>query len=136
MMNFYKTNHSQPDIDSKYMLALSYLAIGDTKVIWHYYPKNLQEKSERSLAGNFSSYIRDQALTLNCLLETDPDNAQIPDMAHTLSQLLRGEKWLSTQERAFALFALGKLLNAVHQQMFVQQCLPMEDRLVFLMAMI
>ncbi len=109
MMNFYKANHSQLTLDSKYMLALSYLAIGDTKSYLALLPEKFAgEKSERSLAGNFSSYIRDQALTLNCLLETDPDNAQIPNMARTLSQLLRGEKWLSTQERAFALLALGK----------------------------
>ena len=109
MMNYYKANHQQLTIDSKYMLALSYLAIGDTKSYLALLPDNFAgEKSERSLAGNFSSYVRDQALTLNCLLETDPDNAQIPNMARTLSQLIKGEKWLSTQERAFAFLALGK----------------------------
>ncbi|HQW48057.1 MAG TPA: alpha-2-macroglobulin family protein, partial [Bacteroidia bacterium] len=109
MMNYYKANHSQLTLDSKYMLALSYLAIGDTKSYLALLPEKFAgEKSQRSLSGNFSSYIRDQALALNCLLETDPDNAQIPTMARTLSQLIRGEKWLSTQERAFALLALGK----------------------------
>jgi uncharacterized protein YfaS (alpha-2-macroglobulin family) len=48
---------------------------------------------------------------LNCLLETDPNSAQVPIMARTLSQQLRAERWLNTQERAFSFLALGKFVN-------------------------
>ncbi|MEJ7663043.1 MAG: hypothetical protein WKG07_27600 [Hymenobacter sp.] len=45
----------------------------------------------------------------NALLATDPNNPQVPAMARQLSRQLKQASWLSTQERAFALLALGKL---------------------------
>ena len=46
---------------------------------------------------------------LNALLEADPNNPQVLSMARQLSRQLRTAGWLSTQERAFALLALGKM---------------------------
>ena len=46
---------------------------------------------------------------LNALITTDPNNPQIPGLARQLSRQLKAAGWLSTQERAFALLALGKV---------------------------
>ncbi|MFC7670196.1 alpha-2-macroglobulin [Hymenobacter humi] len=53
--------------------------------------------------------IRDQGLVLNALLETDPNNPQVLELARQFSRRLRTAGWLNTQERAFALLALGKI---------------------------
>ncbi|MGB0525451.1 MAG: alpha-2-macroglobulin family protein, partial [Flammeovirgaceae bacterium] len=49
------------------------------------------------------------------LLEADPNNPQIPIMAKQLSQQLKAKRWLSTQERAFAMLALGKIAKAAKE---------------------
>lgn len=111
-MNYYKSNSSLLTTDSKYMLACAYQAIGDTKSSTALMPRTFgDEKSLRCTNGSFYSYIRDYALSLNCLLETDVNNSQIPEMARTLSQLIKNENWMSTQERAFSFLALGKFVN-------------------------
>lgn len=111
-MNYYKSNHTLLTADSRYMLACAYQAIGDTKSSIALMPEKFgDEKSIRSTNGNFHSYIRDYALSLNCLLETDAGNPQIPQMARTLSQIIQKEKWMSTQERAFSFLALGKFVS-------------------------
>jgi uncharacterized protein YfaS (alpha-2-macroglobulin family) len=46
------------------------------------------------------------------LLEVDPSNAQVPVMAKHISSYLRDRKWLSTQERVFALLAMGKMARS------------------------
>ena len=51
------------------------------------------------------------AISLNSLLEADPENAQVASLARRLSDELRSNRWYNTQERAFALMALGKLAN-------------------------
>src|SRR6185369_17771234 len=59
--------------------------------------------------GSFGSFIRDEGISLNTLLEVDPDNKQIPIMARHLSQEMKNRRYLSTQENVFALLAFGKI---------------------------
>ncbi len=111
-MNYYKANTALLTLDSRYMLATAYMALGDTKSYYALLPEKFDgPKSVTSNGGCFYSYIRDYALSLNCLLETDPNNAQIPEMARTLSQQIKSEQYLNTQERAFAFLALGKFVK-------------------------
>jgi len=63
----------------------------------------------RDLDGSFYSPIRDEALVLNALLEADPNNPQVALLARQLSRQVKNAGWLNTQERAFALLALGKV---------------------------
>lgn len=102
-------------LDSRYMLAASYALIGDMKAFSSLLPNGFSgERATRSLSGSFSSYIRDESISLATLLEAQPDNPQIPVMAKHISEELKNSSWLSTQEEAFALIALGKLSeNAV-----------------------
>ena len=111
-MNYYRARYGELALDSRYLLAASYQACGDRNAFNSLLPKLFDgEISKRSTGGNFYSYVRDEALSLNALLETDPSNPQIGSMARDLSQQMRSEKYLSTQERAFSFLALGKFLK-------------------------
>ena len=111
-MNYYKNHWNELAIDSRYLLAVTYLACGDRKNYDLLLPKQFEgEKSGNSFGGSFYSYIRDEALAMNALLSVDPDNVQLIQMARRLSTAIKTEKYLNTQERAFAFLALGKFLN-------------------------
>ncbi|MCU0468208.1 MAG: alpha-2-macroglobulin family protein [Arcicella sp.] len=110
VMNYYKSNIDLLTTDSKYLLAAAYSLIGEVKSYTAILPRNYgSEITERQSGGSFSSPIRNQALVLNTLIETDPNNLQIPTLARQLSQNLKAEPYLTTQEQAFAFLALGKL---------------------------
>lgn len=97
-------------LDSKYMLAAAYALTGDKKAFSTLLPAGFEgERATRSLGGNFGSYIRDESISLATLVESQPDNSQIPILAKHISEDLKNTDWLSTQEEAFALIALGKL---------------------------
>lgn len=113
-MNYYKANHKLLTIDSRYMLATAYLASGDEKSYRAVLPKAYDnDQSIRSTGGSFYSPIRNEALALNCLMETDPDNPQTGIMAKHLSEQIKKQKWMSTQERSFSFLALGKFVRRV-----------------------
>ncbi|HKR06329.1 MAG TPA: alpha-2-macroglobulin [Bacteroidia bacterium] len=108
-MNYYKPKTNEMALDSRYLLAASYLAVGDRKSYNDLLPGSFAgEESVRSFGGNFYSYVRDEAISLNALLETDPDNPQVAVMVQHLSQQMNKRYWYSTQERAFSFLALGK----------------------------
>ena len=109
-MNYCKANQSLLALDSKYLLAATYLMMGDKASYQSLLPKKFEgERSENAHSGSFYSYIRDEAIALNALLETDKQNLQIPIMSKHLSEQIRSKKYLNTQESAFSLLALGKL---------------------------
>jgi len=96
-------------LDSRYMLAATYALTGDMGAFKSLLPNGFSgERATRSLDGSFYSYIRDESLSLATLLQAQPDNAQIPVLARHLSEELKTYPWLSTQENAWALIALGK----------------------------
>jgi uncharacterized repeat protein (TIGR01451 family) len=111
-MNYYKSNPDQLALDSRYQLACTYLAIGDRKSYDELLPKAFEgEHSQNCFGGSFYSYIRDEAMALNALLENDPDNPQVGIMVKHISQQLKKSHYLNTQERAFTFLALGKFMK-------------------------
>ncbi|MEN7550911.1 MG2 domain-containing protein [Rapidithrix thailandica] len=109
-MNYYKKRPEDLSLDSKYMLACTYLVAGDHGNFRKLLPPQFAgEKSKPAFGGSFHSYIRDRALVLNVLLENDPKNAQIGTLTKTLTEQMKQSRYLSTQEQAFAMLALGKL---------------------------
>jgi uncharacterized protein YfaS (alpha-2-macroglobulin family) len=113
-MNYYKSNRNLMALDSKYLLASTYRMLGDQASFTAVLPKEFKgEVAETAFGGSFYSYVRDEAISLNALLEADPDNPQIPMLARHLSEQMKrqygGYYYYSTQENAWALLALGKL---------------------------
>jgi uncharacterized protein YfaS (alpha-2-macroglobulin family) len=109
-MNYYKSNTSMLAIDSKYLLAATYQLLGDNASYRTILPAAFSgERSVNAFGGSFYSYVRDEGVSLHALIEADLKNPQIPLMAKHISEQLKKEKYLNTQERAFALLALGKL---------------------------
>lgn len=109
-MNYYKAKPELLALDSRYLLASTYAINGRHESFNQILPRSFSgETSVRALDGSFYSPVRDMAISLNSLLEADPENPQVTTLARHLSEELRSERWYNTQERAFALMALGKL---------------------------
>ncbi|MBF9236878.1 alpha-2-macroglobulin family protein [Hymenobacter sp. BT683] len=110
-LNYYKANRQLLAEDSKFLLACTHALLGNQRQFRALLPTKFggETAAKRALDGSFYSPIRDQGLVLNALLETDPNNPQVLELARQLSRRLRTAGWLNTQERAFALLALGKV---------------------------
>ncbi|GAA4508581.1 alpha-2-macroglobulin [Hymenobacter ginsengisoli] len=109
-LNYYKANRPLLTSDARFLLACTYALGGQQRAFREVLPTQFTpERSARELGDSFSSPIRDEALALNALLEADPTNPQVTSIARQLSRQVRQAGYLNTQERAFALLALGKI---------------------------
>ncbi|MEO9966240.1 MAG: MG2 domain-containing protein [Reichenbachiella sp.] len=109
-MNYYKSRQRELALDSKYLLAASYAHIGDDNSFRKLLPPDFTgEKSRSAQGGSFYSYIRDQGIALNVLIDVDEDNPQIASMIKRLSKEMKSRRYMSTQERVFGFLALGKV---------------------------
>jgi uncharacterized protein YfaS (alpha-2-macroglobulin family) len=112
-MNYYKANPQLLALDSRYLLSAAYAAAGDKKSFNSLLPSAFAgEESVAQTGGSFYSDVRDEAIALNALIDSDPGNSQIGIMAKHVSDKLKSRDWLSTQERSFSFLALGKLARA------------------------
>lgn len=109
-MNYYKSNPELLALDGKYLLSAAYAASGDKHSYISMLPSSFRgEESVQQTGGSFYSALRDEAIALNSLIDVDPGNVQIPEMAKHVSHLLKTETYLNTQEAAFSFLALGKI---------------------------
>ena len=114
-MNYYKGAALQKTgatltADSRYLLASTFFRIGDTRSYSTLLPKQFSDNTTtRQTDGSYASPLRNLALVLDALVDTDRSNLQIPTLARQLSAALRQNMYLNTQEAAFAFLALGKL---------------------------
>jgi uncharacterized protein YfaS (alpha-2-macroglobulin family) len=109
-LNYYKANRPLLTADARFLLACTYALGGQQRAFREVLPTQFTpEKAPRELGASFASPIRDEALALNALLEADPTNPQVTSIARQLSRQVRAAGYLNTQERAFALLALGKI---------------------------
>jgi len=109
-LNYYRANRPLLTADAQFLLACTYALGGQQRAFQQTLPTSFSsENSRRELAGAFASPIRDEALVLNALLETDPANPLVNQLARQLSRQLGQASYLNTQERGFALLALGKI---------------------------
>jgi uncharacterized protein YfaS (alpha-2-macroglobulin family) len=114
-MNYYKANPSILALDSRYLLSAAYAMAGDKKSFMTMLPSAFAgEESVAQTGGSYYSDVRDEAIALNALISVDPGNAQIGVMAKHVGDKLKTRYWLSTQERAFAFLALGKLAKSAN----------------------
>lgn len=109
-MNYYRQNPQLLTVDSKYVLAGAFQLAGDTRNFNAMLPKQyVAEKGNQAFDDSYSSPLRNISLVLNTLVESDPDNVQIPALARQLSKVVQSASYLNTQEAAFSVLALGKL---------------------------
>ena len=110
-MNYYKARAGELTLDSRYMLACTYALVGDTKSYQSLLPKSWDNsrEPEAMTGGSFSSPLRDRAIALYTLISADADHPQVATLARQVGEMLNRNVWMSTQERAFAMLALGKL---------------------------
>ncbi len=111
-MNYYKSRPELLTQDSKYMLAAAYALAGDNASFTYLLPQGLTAVTRAETGGSFSSPIRDKGLALYTLLEADPRNSQVGALARQLSESMKKEPWLSTQEAVFGFLALGRFAQA------------------------
>ncbi len=115
-MNYYKANSQLLSLDSKYLLSAAYAIAGDKKQFQELLPTSFSgEVSVAQTGGSFYSDIRDEAISLNALLDVDPANAQIPVMAKHVADKLKQRYWFSTQEAAFGFLGIGKMARAANK---------------------
>ncbi len=109
-MNYYKSNPDLLTEDAKYLLAAAFYLSGDRTKYKDILPKQfVADEMKPAFGGSFYSYIRDEAVALNAMLDIDPNNQQVGIMAKHLSQKLKESAYLNTQERVFTFLALGKI---------------------------
>jgi uncharacterized protein YfaS (alpha-2-macroglobulin family) len=109
-LNYYKANRPLLTADARFLLACTYALGGQQKAFQETLPRQFTpESARRELDGSFSSPIRDEALALNALFEADPNNPQVASIARQLSRQVKAERYMNTQESAFALLSLGKI---------------------------
>ena len=110
-LSYYRANRQLLAEDSRFLLACTQGILGNQRLFHTLLPTTFgsQRPAHRDLDGSFYSPIRDEGLILNALLETDPNNPQTLALARQLSRQVKLAPWLNTQERAFALLALGKI---------------------------
>jgi alpha-2-macroglobulin len=110
LLNYYRSRPNEMSLDCRYMLAAAYALTGDIQKAREVVPPAFEgEKSNTSFGGSFYSYIRDEALALNTMLDIDPQSQQIGLMAKHVAGALQNQRYLNTQERTFSLLALGKI---------------------------
>jgi uncharacterized protein YfaS (alpha-2-macroglobulin family) len=103
-------------LDSRYMLAAAYAMAGQKDKAKQVMPPAFTgEKSTGITGGSFYSYVRDMAVSLNALIDTDPDNPQVGTLARMLSEQLLRERYLNTQENAFSILAFGKIARRANK---------------------
>lgn len=110
LMNYYKANAGLLSLDCKYLLAATFALSGDRNSFKQFLPTRFAgEEANTETGGSFSSDLRDESMALDVLLDADPGNAQIPEMAKHVSDKLKLRSWYSTQELVFGFLSLGKM---------------------------
>jgi alpha-2-macroglobulin len=108
-MNYYKANPQLLALDGKYLLSAAYAIAGDKRSFSSLLPGSFSgEESVQQTGGSYYSAVRDEGIALNSLMDVDPGNGQVPVMVKHLTGRIKTERYLNTQERAFAFLALGK----------------------------
>jgi len=110
-MNYYKARAGELSYDSRVMLACAYALCGDMRSYNNLITitSGSTDEPETMTGGCFSSPLRDKAIALYTLVTADPANQTTALLARQVGEMLKQKTWFSTQERAFALLALGKL---------------------------
>ena len=113
-MNQLKADFANLSSDQQFLMACAFKQIGDDASYSKLLPKTfVKEVYDRMLQNSFSSPIRNIALVLNTLVETDPLSPQIASLTQSLNGVLSNKSlYLNTQELSFSMMAMGKILKS------------------------
>lgn len=115
-MNYYKAHRELLTLDSRYMLAAAYALSGQQSQARDVLPPAFNgEIPNHCFSGSFYSYIRDEAISLLVLLDVNPNDKQVGIMAKMLADQISKERYLNTQENAYSILALGKVMRMANQ---------------------
>jgi uncharacterized protein YfaS (alpha-2-macroglobulin family) len=106
LMNYYRSRPELITRDMKYMLAGAYGLARDWQAYNALLPASYESENPSKDDLSFDSEIRSNAIMLNVLLDTDPNNSQIPVIVKFLTAHA-GEMY-STQDLCWGFLALGK----------------------------
>jgi uncharacterized protein YfaS (alpha-2-macroglobulin family) len=96
---------------SRAQLAAAYFYAGDRNTAVNLLPESFAiYTGSRETGGNFNSPVRADAIILGVLADVDPTNPAVPKLAARLAGEAETGYWGTTQENAFALLAMGKIL--------------------------
>ncbi|MCL6590293.1 MAG: alpha-2-macroglobulin family protein [Firmicutes bacterium] len=104
---------------SRAQLAACYFYAGDRNTSVSLLPESFAVYTgNRETGGNFNSQVRADAIILGVLAEVDPMNPAVPKLVKRISDQAETGYWGTTQENAFALMALGKVLKRSNQESY------------------
>lgn len=112
-MNYLMENGADKmSLDSRLFLAGAFALSGDLSSAYRLLPVAISPiESKWETGGSFSSSIRSNAIVLNILNDVSPDHPSIPVLVDYLSKQTKMGRWYTTQENAWALLAIGKVLS-------------------------
>ncbi len=123
-MNYYKGNPKHLAIDSRYLLAAAYSISGQPGAAKQVLPPAFSgEESNTAFGGSFYSYVRDLGISLNALIDMNPQDPQVGILARTLSQYMKAQPYLNTQENVWGILALGKLSRIATKRAVRRGCM-------------
>lgn len=113
-MNYYKAKPSLLSLDAQYVLAAAYKLAGDKAKFNSMLPASFSgEQSKPVYSGSFYSPLRDKALALNALVESEPNHQQVGILTKHLVTDFKQQRYKNTQERVFTILALGKVAKTL-----------------------
>jgi hypothetical protein len=93
------------------LLASAYLTLGGSAEARELLKVSPSGSDARDSGGILSSPARETAVLLAAHLDANPDAAEVPALAKRLNAFRKEAHWGTTQDNAFALWALGRYLN-------------------------
>jgi hypothetical protein len=94
------------------LLAAAYFYTGDRIASQGILPESFAVTVfPRETGGNFNSTLRSDAIILSVLADVDPQNPSVYKLVNRITKATKDGHWGTTQENAFALMALGKILK-------------------------
>lgn len=98
-------------VQARWRLAAAYAQAGKPDVAKQLIANTTTEiKDYRELSYTYGSQLRDQAMILETLILLD-NRDRAAQMIRDVASSLSGERWLSTQETAYSLLAIGKFVG-------------------------
>jgi alpha-2-macroglobulin len=112
-MDFLREKHARSlSAESRALLAAAYATAGNPRAMQSLLGGLGQvEQVQRQTGGNFNSAIRNRAILLLALLDSQPQSPRIPQLVDRLARDAREIPEWTTQEEGFTLLALGQFIK-------------------------